>query len=79
MTKKSEETEPVSEGKPLDVDSTEREGNDIPSLVGSGAPMVKIRANVNYMGLRPGQEGVFIQSEELRLGIQGELATLVDG
>lgn len=83
MTKKSdtdteeETSDEVSQPGALAIDSPEREGNDIPTLLGTGAPMVKVRANANINGLRVGQTGTFIQSEELRLQTQQGFLTVV--
>lgn len=81
MSKKNEdesvEAEPEKVDSEISVDSNEREGNDIPSLIGSGAPMITIRANTNIQGLAVGEVGTFIQSEEIRLQVQQGLASVV--
>lgn len=66
-----------TEIKTIAVDDVEREGNDIPSLIGSGAPMITIRANTNIQGLAVGEVGTFIQNEEIRLQVQQGLASVV--
>jgi hypothetical protein len=64
---KTEEIQAEEQGKAIAIDSDEREGNDIPTLIGSGAPMITIQANMNIMGLQTGEVGTFLQTEELRL------------
>lgn len=59
-------------------DETELEGNDLPSLVGSGAPMVTIRANARVFGLAEGATGSFVQTEDIRLAAKNGLVTIVD-
>lgn len=74
----TETSDEESKSGTLAIDSPEREGNDIPSLLGSGAPMVKVRANANINGLRVGQTGTFILSEELRLQAQQGFLTVLN-
>ncbi len=71
------ESEPT-ETEAIEIDSDEREGNDVNSLIGSGAPMIKIRAKVRVQGLEVGETGTFVRTEEIRLQIQNGLAEEVN-
>jgi len=76
MTKTDEA--PVEERpKAIDIDSNEREGNDVATLVGSGAPFITVKANMNIMGLQTGEIGTFIQTEEIRLLAQSGFVSVV--
>lgn len=59
-------------------DETELEGNDLPSLVGAGAPMVTIKANARVFGLEEGAKGSFIKTEDIRLAAQNGLVDIID-
>lgn len=64
------ETPNEPQAKPSE-DTNRREGNDIAQLVGSGTPMVKVkaRANLAAYGLAAGEQGTFVQTENLRLDV----------
>lgn len=80
MTKKQEEgVDQEDQTQEITAESDAREGNDLAVLVGSGAPLVKVRANVVLGDLRPGQVGTFIRTEELRMQVQQGLASFVEG
>lgn len=62
----------------IDIDSPEREGNDIPSLLGSGAPNIKVRAIVGSHGIPQGGTQTVVQTEEVRLLVQQGLLEVVE-
>jgi hypothetical protein len=50
-----------------------------PSLVGSGAPMVTLRANAGCLGLSAGEVATFAESEETKALVANGIASLVSG
>ncbi len=77
--KKDEKRVDKDEPQPISIESDEREGNNVAALVGSGAPMITVKANVGCLGLSAGDEATFVQTEEVRLNIQNENLSVVAG
>lgn len=65
-----EQTSDVIEGPPA--------GTEAPALVGSGAPMVQVRANAGVLGLSAGQIGNFARLPEVEANIDNGNLSVVE-
>jgi hypothetical protein len=79
--------------KKTDKDDTEQQGDVTPdesvesaadldqpeSLVGSGTPMLRVRAHARVLGLAPGQTNTVVDSDEVRANARVGNLTILPG